>query len=124
MLKGDFEYDDTDDNYYHNVRTKDGKLKDQIDVDAYVKNFLEEDSNSNLVSAGMKSGTGHEESSGGSKSTSMKIKTESKMFPHKDQLEDALKAWAKDRDYIWDDEKDRSTVLKMFERHGDTIFKA
>lgn len=124
LLKNDFEYDKTDDSYYHNVKTKTGSLKDQVDVETYVKNFLEDDDNSNLVSAGMRSGTGetdiYSDRSSGSKSS---IKGTSEIYKTKDDLEKALKKWAVDRDYVWENDKDRETVLKMFERHGDKLFK-
>ena len=124
LLRGDFEYDKTDDSYYHNVKTKTGSLKDQVDVETYVKNFLEDDENSNLVSAGMRSGTGQSDSYGdrgaGKKG---QIKSTSEMYKTKEDLEKALKLWAKDRDYIWEEDKDRAVVIKFFEKHGDKMFK-
>lgn len=125
LLKGDFEYDKTDDSYYHNVKTKTGSLKDQIDVETYVKNFLEDEDNLNLVSAGMRSGTGETDVYGDRGSSSRnKIKGTSEIYKTNEDLEKALKEWAKDRDYVWDDEKDRAVVLKFFEKHGDKMFKA
>lgn len=54
ILRGDFDYDDDTGEFLHFVKDTKGKLKDELSVEEYVKKFLEDESNSNLVRADSK----------------------------------------------------------------------
>lgn len=49
QVKDDFEYDKEMDEFVHIVRDKKGKIVDEISVDAYIKEFLEDEANENLL---------------------------------------------------------------------------
>jgi len=122
LLKGDFEYDSTDGAYYHNVIGKRGGLEDQVDVDAYVKKFLEDEDNSNLVKGGAKAGTGTSTRTDSSSSRKSNIESKSEGLSDA-QVTEKLKAWAKTHDYNWDDSKDKSFISDLYDKHGDKMFK-
>jgi len=49
QVKDDFEYDKEMDEFVHIVRDKKGKIVDEISVDAYIKEFLKDEANENLL---------------------------------------------------------------------------
>ncbi len=49
IVKDDFEYDKDMDEFVHIVRDRKGKIIDEISVDAYIKEFLEDEANENLL---------------------------------------------------------------------------
>ena len=49
LIKDDFEYDSDMDEFVHTVRDKKGKIIDEVSVAEYVKEYLEDEANENLI---------------------------------------------------------------------------
>jgi len=123
LIKNDFTYDETDNSFYKNVYKGD-KLKDQIEVIDFVKEFLSDKENANLVKSGMKAGSGSKSNSGSSGSGgSVSFERESEMYPSKSELVTALTNWGKTKGFDWDDEENRKYITTMFNKFGDKMFK-
>jgi len=54
ILRGDFDYDEDTNQYLYFVKDNKGKLKDELSIEDRVKQFLEDESNSNLVRSDVK----------------------------------------------------------------------
>jgi myosin heavy subunit len=122
MLKSSFTFDTDYSNYFHNVYNERGTLKDQVDVDAFVKDFLSDDLNDNLVKSSVKGGSGTSVSntaragaSAGSAAPGSKGTGKSD-FP-KDVLAEKIETFAKMS------EIDVDLAYSLHRRHGDKIFK-
>ena len=115
MLKPDFTYDDHYEAFqyqiYHN-----GKLKDSIDVDEHVKNFLTNEDNSNLVKASVKSGTDTKSSTKDKSTGPESFGATGETELSKDELREKLEQWAEEK------EMDIEFAVKMHRKHGDKIF--
>ncbi len=123
LIKNDFTYDETDNSFYKNVYKGD-KLKDQIEVIDFVKEFLSDKENANLVKSGMKAGSGSKSNSGSRGSGgSVSFERDSEMYPSKSELVIALTNWGKTKGFDWDDEENRKYITTMFNKFGDKMFK-
>jgi len=123
LIKSDFTYDETDNSFYKNVYKGD-KLKDQIEVADFVKEFLSDKENANLVKSGMKAGSGSKSNSNSKTSgDSVSFERESEMYPSKSELTDALTDWGKAKGFKWDDEENRKYITRTFNKFGDKMFK-
>ena len=79
QVKDDFEYDKEMDEFVHIVRDKKGKIVDEISVDAYIKEFLEDEANENLLRSKVNKNSMHS-----NKQSSKKEKSETGEYNPKD----------------------------------------
>lgn len=59
MVKDDFEFDADEGRFYHYTKDKSGAIKDEKDVDEYIKDFLADESNDYLVKAEVRGNSFH-----------------------------------------------------------------
>ena len=59
LVKDDFEYDSDMEEFVHVVRNKNGKIIDEMTVSEYMKKFLEDKENENLIRSGVNKNSMH-----------------------------------------------------------------
>jgi len=59
LVKDDFEYDSDMEEFVHTVRNKQGKITDEMTVSEYIKKFLEDKDNENLIRSGVNKNSMH-----------------------------------------------------------------
>ena len=119
MLKSSFKYDKDMEGFFHNVYGKKGALEDQIDVEAFVKDFLAKPINDNLVKSQVRSGTGTHTSKEGvkvsAKSGQLGGTGETKLS--EPILKEKLESWAKEKGM------ELAFAYEQHRKYGDKIFK-
>lgn len=85
MVKDDFEFDVDEGRFYHYTRDKNGAIKDEKDVDEYVKDFLSNDDNDYLVKADVRGNSFHSQNNDNPQNRKTTTTTTGKYDP-KDKL--------------------------------------
>jgi len=73
LVKDDFEYDKDMDEFYHLIRDKDGTILKELNVSEYVKNYLEDEDNENLIRSKANTNTMHTKNQANNKSNNDKL---------------------------------------------------
>lgn len=122
LLKNRFEYNEKDDTYYVNVY-KHSSLIDVIKVEDFVKSFLSDDENANLVKSSHKKGIDVDVKSDDSTNKDKGKKGKNKLELPADskftleEVEAKLKKWAEFRKLDYD------FAIGMYNLHKDKLFK-